>query len=292
MKTVFALGVFDGVHIGHQALLTACARLAQQYGQQAGVVTFSEHPDTLLLGKTPPLINTVLERQRMLLGYGIAQIKVLPFDQTLMNMSWKDFLLQLMEQGAGGFVCGDDFCFGAGGQGNARLLADFCSQRGLPYAVVCAQRLDGVEVSSTHIRKLLEAGQMAQAVRFLGHPHVLSGQVVSGRKLGRTIGIPTANLLLPEGVVVPKFGVYACMALVDGVQRPAVTNVGTRPTVGGHRVTVESWILDFDGDLYGKHLTLQFYQFLRPERKFASMEELREEILKNALETRKFFEKT
>ena len=292
MKTVFALGVFDGVHIGHQALLTACTHLAQQNGYAAGVVTFSEHPDTLLLGKTPPLINTVLERQRMLLGYGISQIKVLAFDQKLMNMPWQDFLLQLLEEGAGGFVCGDDFCFGAGGQGNAQLLADFCSRRKLPYAVVCAQRLDGVEVSSTHIRQLLEAGKMEQAVRFLGHPHVLSGQVVSGRKLGRTIGVPTANLLLPEGVVVPKHGVYACLAVVDGVQMPAVTNVGTRPTVGGHRVTVESWILDFTGDLYGKHLTLQFYQFLRPEQKFASLEELQGEILKNARETRKFFEKT
>ena len=119
-----------------------------------------------------------------------------------------------------------------------------------------------MRISSTHIRQLLEAGDVANAHRFLGHRHILTGTVVAGRQLGRTIGIPTANLQLPEGVVCPRFGVYACHALVDGKQYPAVTNIGTRPTVGGHHVTVEPWILDFSGDLYGKKITLEFAAFL------------------------------
>ena len=131
---------------------------------------------------------------------------------------------------------------------------------------------------------------MERATRYLGHPHVLTGQVVSGKQLGRTIGIPTANLTLPEGVICPRFGVYACKAIVAGKTYLAVTNIGNRPTVGGRRVTVEPWLLDFEGDLYGKTLTLSFFRFLRPEKKFPDLDALKEEIQKNAAETRKFFE--
>ncbi len=289
MKTIFALGFFDGVHIGHQALLTACHHLAQRRGYEAGVVTFSSHPDTLVLGKTPLLINTVEDRQYLLMGHKISQIKVLPFDAALMNMCWQDFLAQLMEAGAAGFVCGHDFRFGYLGQGNARLLAEFCLQHALDYAVVPAQTLDGVVVSSTYIRKLLEDGEMEQAVRFLGHPHVLRGKVVSGQQLGRTIGVPTANLILPEGTVIPRFGVYACKAVVEGKEYLAVTNIGTRPTVKGQGITLEAWLLDFEGDLYGKYMTVCAYAFLRPEQKFDCLEQLQAQIQKDAQKVREFF---
>ena len=119
---------------------------------------------------------------------------------------------------------------------------------------------------------------------------MLSGEVVSGRKLGRTLGIPTANISIPDGVVQLPFGVYACTALAEGKEYLAVTNIGNRPTVGGHRITVEPWLLDFEGDLYGKALTLSFYRFLRPEQKFPSLDALKEEIEKNAAQTRKIFE--
>ena len=141
-----------------------------------------------------------------------------------------------------------------------------------------------------YIRTLLEEGHMEEAAKFLGHPHVLTGTVVTGRKLGRTLGIPTANISIPEGVVQLPFGVYACTALAEGREYLAVTNIGNRPTVGGHRITVEPWLLDFEGDLYGKGLTLSFYRFLRPEQKFPSLDALKEEIQKNAAQTRKFFE--
>ena len=143
-------------------------------------------------------------------------------------------------------------------------------------------------MSSTHIRSLLEKGEMGEAVKFLGHPHILTGTVTSGQKIGRTIGIPTANLTLPDGCVVPKFGVYACKIL----GHPAVTNIGTRPTVGGSGITVEPWILDFDGDLYGQDITVEFHAFLRPEVKFPSLADLQAEVRKNAAETRIFFEKS
>lgn len=292
-KTIYALGFFDGVHRGHQALLAAGRRLAQENRCQPGVVTFASHPDTLVTGKTPPLINSIADRQALLRQMGMARIVTLPFDRAMMEMHYRTFVLLLVKRyQAGGFVCGHDFRFGAGGAGTPEKLAELCEALSLPCAVVPEQRLDGVTISSTHIRRLLEAGEMTQAARFLGHPHILSGIVSPGQRLGRTLGIPTANLLLPKEVLCPRRGVYACKAWVGEASYLAVTNIGNRPTVGGGYTTVESWLLDFAGELYGRELRLDLYRFLRPEQKFASLEALQAEIQKNAAETRKFFAKS
>lgn len=285
-KKIFALGFFDGVHLGHQALLDACREMARELGAQPGVVTFIGHPDTLVAGKTPPLINTAADREKLLRRYGMEHVETLTFDRTLMKTPWEDFFSLLLKKGAAGLVCGGDFRFGHKGAGNAEKLRRACEQAGIPCTVVPDRKLDGMRISSSHIRDLLEDGEIAEANRFLGHPHILTGEVVPGRQLGRTIGIPTANLQLPQGLLVPAFGVYACLALVEGKPHMAVTNIGTRPTVEGHHVTVEPWLLDFDGDLYGKELTLEFHDFLRPEQKFASLEELKAQIHKDAAKTR------
>ena len=291
-KTIYALGFFDGVHLGHGALLVECRRLADIHGCKAAAVTFSSHPDTLVLGKTPELINTIEDRVQLLRQAGMDDVIVLPFDKSMQTMPWETFLQLLMEKyQAQGLVCGHDFRFGNGGKGNGALLRSYCEARNMPCSVVPEQKLEGITVSSSHIRKLLEEGKLEDANRFLGHPHILSGTVVSGRKLGRTLGIPTANLQLPEGAVKLPNGVYACKACAGANTYLAVTNIGNRPTVGGHRTTVEPWLLDFDGDLYGKALTLSFHAFLRPEQKFPDLDALKAEITKNAEECRKFFEK-
>lgn len=288
---IYALGFFDGVHIGHQALLKECRRLADAQGCKAAAVTFSSHPDTLVQGVTPRLINTIEDRVKLLKEAGMDDVVVLPFDKKMQSSPWQEFLQLLTEHyNAAGLVCGHDFRFGNRGAGNADLLAAYCKENGMVCAVVPEQKLGDITVSSTHIRTLLENGNIEEANRFLGHPHMLSGPVISGRKLGRTLGIPTANLALPEDTALLPFGVYACKATVEGSTYIAVTNIGNRPTVGGHRVTVEPWLLDFDGDLYGKQLTLQFFRFLRSEQKFPSLDALKEEIGKNAAETRKIFE--
>ncbi len=288
--TIFALGFFDGVHLGHQALLRQCRSLANQQGCDAGVVTFTTHPDSLVAGKTPALLNRAEDRRLLLTGYGMETVVELPFDKKLMQTHWSVFLSDLVEGGAAGFVCGSDFRFGAGGGGTAKKLEGYCKERNLPYAIVPQQEMDGVRVSSTYIRELIEQGEMEKGVAFLGHPHALTGEVVHGRGLGHTIGIPTANLQLPEGVICPKFGVYACKVIAEGKEYMAVTNVGTRPTVNGSHITVEPWLLDFAGDLYGKTIHLLFYKFLRPEKKFASLEELKAEIQKNAEQVRLYFQ--
>ena len=289
-NVIYALGFFDGVHIGHAALLSACRELAAERGCDAGVVTFGAHPDTLVLGNTPRLIHTPEDRERLLKeDFFMQTVVTLPFDEKMRSMDWADFLAMLRRDfGAAGFVCGEDFRFGFKGKGNATVLSWYCKEEGLPCAVVPEQTIGGIRVSSTYIRQQLETGDMATAVRFLGHPYILTGTVVHGRKLGRTLGIPTANLRLPEGLAIPKFGVYACSTEIDGKVYPAVTNIGNRPTVNGHHTTVEPWILDYSGDLYDREITLRFHYFIRPEMKFDSLEELQAEIFRNAEETRQY----
>ena len=291
-KKIFALGFFDGVHLGHQALIAQCVRLAQQLDAQPAAITFRQHPQSFFTDAPPALINTLSDREALLRHYGIQEVYPLPVSKEIMSTNWETFLENLTAQGAVGFVCGDDFRFGSHGEGNAHKLTAFCRQRGLACATVGQQTLEGIRISSTHIRSLLEAGDMETAVRFLGHPHILTGTVIPGKQLGRTIGIPTANLTLPEGAVVPRFGVYACKVRFEGQTHLAVTNVGTRPTVSGSGITIEPWILDFDGDLYGKTVLLEFHAFLRPEQKFPSLDALQAEIRKNGEETRKILEKS
>jgi len=287
-KTIYALGFFDGVHIGHAALLTACRTLAQQRNCDAGVVTFAIHPEALVLGNAPGLISSPSDREKLLREkFHIDTVITLPFDHRMREMPWREFLDMLVrEYDAAGFVCGEDFRFGNRGTGNAALLRDYCADRDFSFEKVPEQMLDGIRVSSTYIRRQIETGDMATAVRFLGHPYILTGTVVPGKQLGRTLGIPTANLRLPQGLAVPRFGVYACRVSLDGVHYPAVTNIGTRPTVSGTGITVEPWILDYSGDLYNREITLEFFHFLRPERKFDTLEELRQEIHANAEQSR------
>lgn len=278
---IVALGFFDGVHLGHQALLQACVALARQENCRPAAITFQNHPKSCLSQPVPLTINTLADRQRLLKMFGMEQVIPLPTTSKVMSTDWEKFLKSLVIRGARGFVCGDDFRFGCGGQGNAEMLRDFCRQNGFPLIVLPEQTLDGTRISSTHIRGLLEAGEMEAAVRFLGHPHILTGTVRHGQGIGHTMGVPTANLHVPDGVVVPRYGVYATFCRVDGKRYPAVTNVGVRPTVSGEGVTVEPWLLGFDGSLYGREITLEFYAFLRPEIRFADLTALKAQIARD-----------
>lgn len=283
-KKIYALGFFDGVHLGHQALLQECRRLAAERCCLAGAVTFDLPPSAVLLGQKPNMITAPGDRECLLKAYGMDFVTVFDTTAKTLSTSWTDFLSQLLENGADGFVCGEDYRFGHKGEGTAQKLAAFAHQRGLPCIIVPEQTMDGEKISSTRIRTLLETGDLEVTNRLLGHPHRLTGRVVAGRQLGRTIGIPTANLHLADSLLTPAFGVYACTVSVDGHLYVAVTNIGTRPTVDGQSVTVEPWILDFDGDLYGKEITLFFHKFLRPEQKFADLEALKTQIQKDAAE--------
>ena len=292
-ERVIALGFFDGVHLGHAALLRRTVEEAQKRGVTPAVFTFDRPPKEVVTGVPCPLIASPEDRKGLLeREFGIRDVLMVPFDREMMTTPWDQFVTKILVERyhAVHLVAGHDHHFGHKNQGSPELLVKKCAELGLGCDIIPKVELDGITVSSTYIRNLVGMGQLERASRFLGHPHVLTGTVVSGRKLGRTLGIPTANISIPDGVVQLPFGVYACRATVDGNEYIAVTNIGNRPTVGGHRITVEPWLLDFDGDLYGKELTLRFFRFLRSEQRFPSLDALKEEIGKNAAETRKIFE--
>ena len=292
---VIALGFFDGVHLGHAALLRLTRRRADELGIPAAVLTFDTHPDTLVYHQPVPLINTLEDRKYLMEEkFSMDEVILAHFDRAMMEMPWEAFVEDYLlgELGAKHVVCGHDFSFGYRGQGTPDKLRRLCAQRGVGVNVVDKVSLGGITVSSTHIRQLIRQGDMEAAAQMLGHRHFLSGEVLHGKELGRRLGFPTANLALPEGLIAPAYGVYATLVtLPDGSAHPAVTNVGVRPTVHDQLGRmVEAWILDCTAELYGETIRVEFFTRLRGEKKFDSLEALREEVLRNAAETRAFFQ--
>lgn len=293
-ERVIALGFFDGVHLGHGALLRRAAEEAKKRGCESAVFTFDRPPKEVITGIPCPLINSPEDRAELVKRlYGIDEMIMVPFDDEMRTTPWDRFVTDILvgRYGAVHLVAGHDHHFGHRNQGSPELLKEKCAELGLGCDIIPAVTLDGVTVSSTHIRKLLEEGDVETARAFLGHPHVLTQTVGHGRQLGRTIGIPTANLVAPPHVLLPRRGVYAAkITLPDGRAFGGVTNVGVRPTVNnGQDVTVEPWILDFDGDLYGQAIRVEFFRRLRDERKFESLDALRSQIETDAVKTREAY---
>ena len=293
-ERVIALGFFDGVHRGHGALLRRAAEEARRRGCTPAVFTFDRPPKEVITGIPCPLINSPEDRSDLVKRlYGIDEMLMVPFDDEMRTTPWDRFVTDILvgRYGAVHLVAGHDHHFGYKNQGSPELLREKCAELGLGCDIIPAVTLDGVTVSSTHIRKLLEEGGVETARAFLGYPHVLTQTVGHGRRLGRTIGVPTANLVAPPHVLLPKRGVYAAkVTLPDGRAFGGVTNVGIRPTVNhGQDVTVEPWILDFDGDLYGQKLRVEFFRRLRDERKFESLEALKTQIQCDAVRTREAY---
>ena len=293
-KRVIALGFFDGVHKGHGALLRTVAQAADRLGAMPCAFTFDRSPTAAITGQTIPLLSSVEDRVWLMRRYyGIEEVIVAPFDG-MQKMDWQDFVSEYLQKELGcvHVVAGHDFHFGYMGKGNPQRLQEKCRELGMGCDIIQKVEQDGITISSTYIRTLIAQGEMERANQFLGPPHTLTNRVAHGKKIGTTtLGFPTVNLLIPQGVIVPAYGVYATRVWFDGQCRCAVTNVGVRPTVednDGH-VTVEGFILDFDGDLYGHEIRMEFYKYLRPEQKFASMQALADEIRHNAQQTRDYF---
>ena len=292
-KRVIALGFFDGVHIGHGELLKRTKERAAEQNAMPSVLSFDVHPDTLVFGKEVPLINSAIGREEIIRRcYGIENVVFIHFNRRVMQMDWRDFLEDLIRDlQICHIVVGHDFCFGYKGQGTAARLKEYCAEHGLGCDVIPPVMLDGQIVSSTHIRALIAAGEIEQANRWLGHPHTLADTVHSGYHLGRKLGTPTINMFFPHGVIVPRHGVYATKVyLENGESYIAVTNVGVRPTVSqDDRVSVESHLLDYSGNLYGRQARVEFYAFLREEIKFSDYAALSEQIHRDAETARAFF---
>ena len=293
-ERVIALGFFDGVHLGHAALLRRTVEAAAARGVTPAVFTFDRVPKEVVTGIPCPLINSPEDRRDLVRRlYGIQEVLMVPFDDEMRTTAWDDFVTEILVKRyhAVHLVAGHDHHFGHKNQGSPELLAAKCAELGLGCDIIPKVEIGGITVSSTYIRRLVELGQIERANRFLGHPHTLTQVVRHGRRIGRTIGIPTVNLTAPPHVLVPSHGVYAARVfLPDGTSHPAVTNVGTRPTVNnGTNVTVESWLLDFEGDLYGQTVRVEFHHRLRDEIRFDSLDALKAQITADAAATRLYF---
>ena len=293
-QKVMALGFFDGIHVGHAALINKIKQRAEETGAEPAVLTFDVHPDNLVFKKTVPLINSAEDRENILSRcFGIDDVVVIHFNQRVMHMDWQDFIDgPIGEMNLRWIVVGHDFCFGYKGLGTAEKLKAYCAERGVGCDIIPAVCRDGVVVSSTLIRQLIETGEMEKANEYLGHPHTLTDVIRTGYHLGTKMGTPTINMSFPQGVIIPRHGVYAAKAYIDGQEYMSVTNVGIRPTVSDSgNVNVESFLLDFCGNLYGHRARIDFYKFLRPERKFDDVNELAAQIKSDAQTTREYFER-
>ena len=276
-EKVIALGFFDGVHLGHAALLRRTVEAAAQRGVTPAVFTFDRPPKEVVTGVPCPLINSAEDRRELVRRlYGIQEVIMVPFDREMMTTPWDKFVTDILvgRYHAVHLVAGHDHHFGHKNQGSPELLLEKCAELGLGCDIIPKVEVGGITVSSTYIRRLVELGQISRANRFLGHPHTLTGSVRHGRGIGSSRLYPTANLIIPPHVLVPSHGVYVTRAtLPEGASYAAVTNVGTRPTVNnGTDITVEACLLDFEGDLYGKTLRLEFFEHLRDEVRFDSLD--------------------
>lgn len=292
-KRVIALGFFDGVHTGHRALMRRVEEQARELNAVPTAFTFDRQPAAAITGTKVPLLSSAEDRIWLMRHCcGIQEVVVASFD-SMMRMDWQEFITEYLveELGVVHVVAGHDFHFGYMGQGNPERLKETCTRLGVGCDIIGKIEEDGITVSSTYIRTLVAQGEMERAIRFLGHPHVLTDRVTHGKKLGSTLGFPTVNLRIPPQVIVPAFGVYATKVYFRNESYMAVTNVGVRPTVKDNdgRVTVEGFILDFRGDLYGEQIRMEFYKRLRGEEKFPSLEALAAEVARNAQQTRAYF---
>lgn len=293
-EKVIALGFFDGVHLGHAALLRRTTEEAAARGVTPAVFTFDRVPKEVVTGIPCPLINSPEDRRDLMRRlYGIQDVIMVPFDHEMMTTPWQDYITEILvkRHHAVHLVAGHDHHFGHKNQGTPELLAQKCSELGLGCDIIPKVEVGGITVSSTYIRRLVELGQIERANSFLGHPHTLTGAVRHGRGVGSSRLFPTANLTVPAHVLVPSHGVYVTRVfLPDGGSCAAVTNVGTRPTLNnGADITVEACLLDFEGDLYGKTLRVEFYQHIRDEIRFDSLDALKAQIAADVETTRHYF---
>jgi riboflavin kinase/FMN adenylyltransferase len=282
MKRIVIPGFFDGVHTGHGRLFKIAAEKAEALGAGTCALTYDTHPKTVLTGRTVPLLCSPEERAALIKArHRISEVIIDPFTKDTSDIPWKEYIDRVLigRLSSVHIVAGHDYIFGREGKGSADMLSYYCQSIGVGCTVVPPEKIGGVRVSSTYIRGLVSEGDMELAARFLGRRYSLSGTVGRGKGLGRKFGFPTANIPLPAERQTPEWGVYATYVIFGGNEYPAVTNVGIRPSVeNGGAPAVESTLLNFDGDLYGKYITVEFERFMRPERRFASVEALTEQV--------------
>ncbi|HKP69756.1 MAG TPA: bifunctional riboflavin kinase/FAD synthetase [Pyrinomonadaceae bacterium] len=290
--TVLTLGVFDGLHLGHQRIMETVVERAKAANAHATAITFDPHPRAVLHPKTaPPLLQTLDQRLANFEVLGIEQAIVIPFTKEFAARPADDFLRDIVHDRlhAREVYLGKGFAFGRDRGGNIELLRKMSTELGFVADEVDEVRLRGQRISSSRLRQALNDGHVNLARRMLGRPYGVEGVIIRGNRRGHTIGFPTANLK-PHNRVIPKFGVYATATLVDGTWRRSITNIGVRPTFETDvEPSIETYLFDFDGDLYGDVLRVRFLHRIRDERKFNGIDELKAQIQKDSRRALNYF---
>lgn len=287
--TAVALGYFDGIHLGHQAVLNTALEYAEKENLVPVVMLFDIHPRKLISGKVPPMLTSEEKKRELLIKKGFT---VVDFNfREAMNYSPNEFIEKILIETLNARVvsCGFDYHYGKGGKGNADTLRDELKKRGIKAFSKEAILLGQEVISSTSIRKLISEGEIKKANTMLGSTFSYDFTVEKGDGLGRVLGFPTINQFFPQDFIVPKYGVYASKVLFENKWYPAVTNVGIRPTVAKASMRSETCILDFSGDLYGKNVEVHLIDFIREEIKFPDLASLSAQIEKDIVRARKIY---
>lgn len=291
--TVVALGCFDGVHLGHSAVISKAVSLAAKRALPCAVFTFSEPPKNYFIPNSTPIITDQKEKKRLISSLGADILVCLPFDSAIGDMSAEEFFsdILLSRLNAAHIICGFNYSFGHGGRGNTTLLSELCERNGVGLTCLPPVTDNGVTVSSSAIREAVEEGDVELAARYLGRPFSLSAPIVSGQHLASRLGFPTINQPLEEGLLIPRKGVYVTRISIGRHKYFGITNVGIRPTVSDNTLCAETNIFDFNGDLYGKTVRVEFLHFLRPETMFSSVDELARQVRHDIDEAKTYIKK-
>jgi len=289
-NTVLTIGVFDGVHLGHKHLISHLKEIARSQNLLSGVITFKQHPESIMkTGTLTPVLTSIDEKLDLLGKEGVDIIVALSFTPELAHLSARQFVSLLKKQlNMEWLVIGPDFALGQDRQGDPAALKALGKELGFGVTSVSPAKINGETASSTAIRESLAQGDMEKAYRLYGRYFSLESSVVSGECRGRTLGFPTANLDIDIKHAIPADGIYATLAYIDDKKYRSVTNIGLRPTFGDNKRTIEVYVLDYEGDLYGKIIRIEFIKRLRNEKKFDSTEELKKQIsedIKQSMET-------
>ena len=279
VQSSIALGFFDGVHTVHRAIIETAVRKAETRGLRPVVLTFDKAPSEVLFGSAPPYITTLEEKERLINALG-AQMRLMHTSRSLLSMTAEEFAEKILvqEYNAAEVTCGFNYRFGSEGCGDTQLLTKLGKRFGFNVTVIGERISGGETVSSSRVRMLISSGRIEEANILLGRNFSISGMVEHGKRLGRTIGFPTANVYPPNGALLPMSGVYETVVDINGERLSAITNTGTNPTVGKETLRTETYIPSADIDLYGKRITVEFVRFIRAEKKFSDLEALKRQI--------------
>jgi riboflavin kinase/FMN adenylyltransferase len=286
-----ALGNFDGVHKGHQALIAKAVRAAKKQGMKSGVFTFSNHPKGLMPGcKEFKNIIYSEEKEALIAQLGVDYLFNIEFDEAIMTMSPADFIEKLLMDKfkAREVFCGFNYRFGFKAAGNVPFLRTEGKKLGFKVNVMEPVSVDGEVVSSTLIRSLIKSGDVDECHKYLGRNYDIGGEVVVGNRLGKSLGFPTSNIMIDENMVTPPNGVYITYCIYNGKKYPSVTNVGVKPTVGIYKKNVETHIFNFNKELYGKYIKVEFLKMTRDEVKFNDIEQLSAQIARDCEEAKAY----